>query len=38
MPQDTEQLAEESQATPKTILLVEDDPNIGLFLVEAIAQ
>src|SRR6266849_9581531 len=38
MPQDTEQLAEESQATPKTILLVEDDPNIGSFLVEAIAQ
>ena len=38
MPQDTEQLAEESQAIPKTILLVEDDPNIGLFLVEAIAQ
>jgi len=24
--------------TPETILLVEDDPNIGLFLVEAIAQ
>jgi len=38
MPQDTEQLTEESQATPKTILLVEDDPNIGSFLVEAIAQ
>jgi DNA-binding NarL/FixJ family response regulator len=38
MPQDTEQLAGESQATPITILLVEDDPNIGSFLVEAIAQ
>ena len=35
---DTEQLSGESQATAKTILLVEDDPNIGLFLVEAIAQ
>jgi CheY-like chemotaxis protein len=35
---DTEQLARESQATPNTILLVEDDPNIGSFLVEAIAQ
>jgi len=38
MPLDTEQLAGESQATPETILLVEDDPNIGSFLVEAIAQ
>ncbi len=36
--QDTEQLARESQTTTKTILLVEDDPNIGSFLVEAIAQ
>jgi DNA-binding response OmpR family regulator len=36
--QDTEQLARESQTTPNTILLVEDDPNIGSFLVEAIAQ
>ncbi len=35
---DTEQLAGESQATTKTILLVEDDPNISSFLVEAIAQ
>jgi DNA-binding response OmpR family regulator len=38
MSQDTEQLAGEAQATTKTILLVEDDPNIGSFLVEAIAQ
>jgi DNA-binding response OmpR family regulator len=38
MPLDTEQVAGESQATPNTILLVEDDPNIGSFLVEAIAQ
>ena len=38
MPLDTEQLAEESQTTTKTILLVEDDPSIGSFLVEAIAQ
>jgi DNA-binding response OmpR family regulator len=38
MPLDTEQVAGESQATPETILLVEDDPNIGSFLVEAIAQ
>ena len=38
MPQDTEQLAGESQAIPETVLLVEDDPNIGSFLVEAIAQ
>src|SRR6266849_5120770 len=38
MPLDTEQLAREAQATPNTILLVEDDPNIGSFLVEAIAQ
>jgi DNA-binding response OmpR family regulator len=35
---DTEQLAGESQATTNTILLVEDDPNISAFLVEAIAQ
>jgi len=35
---DTEPLAGESQAATKTILLVEDDPNIGSFLVEAIAQ
>ena len=38
MSQDTEQLSRESQATPERILLVEDDPNIGSFLVEAIAQ
>jgi DNA-binding response OmpR family regulator len=38
MSQDTEQLAGESQATTNTILLVEDDPNISAFLVEAIAQ
>jgi DNA-binding response OmpR family regulator len=38
MPLDTEQLAGESQATPETILLVEDDPYISSFLVEAIAQ
>jgi DNA-binding response OmpR family regulator len=35
---DTEQLAGESQATTNTILLVEDDPYISAFLVEAIAQ
>jgi DNA-binding response OmpR family regulator len=35
---DTEQLEGESQATTNTILLVEDDPNISAFLVEAIAQ
>ena len=38
MSQDTEQVAGEEQATPNTILLVEDDPNIGSFIVEAIAQ
>jgi DNA-binding response OmpR family regulator len=38
MTRDTEQLAGASQATPKTILLVEDDPNISSFLVEAIRQ
>ena len=38
MSQDTEQLAEESQTTTNTILLVEDDPNIDSFLMEAIAQ
>ena len=35
---DTEQVSRESQETPSMILLVEDDPNIGAFLVEAIAQ
>ena len=35
---DTKQLSQESQATPNTILLVEDDPNISSFLIEAIAQ
>ena len=38
MIQDTELLAGESQEPTKTILLVEDDPNISAFLVEAIAQ
>jgi DNA-binding response OmpR family regulator len=38
MPLDTEQVAGESQATPNTILLVEDDPKVGTFLVEAIVQ
>jgi DNA-binding response OmpR family regulator len=38
MPLDTKQVAGESQATPNTILLIEDDPNIGSFLLEAIAQ
>jgi len=36
--QDAEQLSEGSQATSKTILLVEDDPYISSFLVEAIRQ
>ncbi len=35
---DTEQVAGESQATTNTILLVEDDPNMSAFLVEAIAR
>src|SRR2546429_4854284 len=38
MSQDTEQVAGEEQATTNTILLVEDDPNISAFLMEAIAQ
>jgi DNA-binding response OmpR family regulator len=38
MSQDTEQLSGEAQATTKTILLVEDDPYISSFIVEAIAQ
>jgi DNA-binding response OmpR family regulator len=35
---DTKQLVGESRATPNTILLVEDDPYISSFLIEAIAQ
>jgi DNA-binding response OmpR family regulator len=35
---DTKQLVGESRATTNTILLVEDDPNISSFLIEAIAQ
>ena len=38
MLRDTELLAGELQEPTKTILLVEDDPNISAFLVEAIAQ
>ena len=38
MSHDTELLAREEQDTPDTILLVEDDPYISSFLVEAIAQ
>ncbi len=38
MSQHAEQLSGGSQATTKTILLVEDDPYISSFLVEAIAQ
>lgn len=38
MTQNAEQLSGGSQATTKTILLVEDDPYISSFLVEAIAQ
>ena len=38
MPLYAEHSAAESQAIPDTILLVEDDPNIGSFLLEAIAQ
>ncbi|GAC1307187.1 MAG: hypothetical protein NVSMB27_45310 [Ktedonobacteraceae bacterium] len=33
-----ESLSKETSVTTKTILLVEDDPGIGSFLVEAIAQ
>ena len=36
--QDAKQLSERSQATSKTILLVEDDPYISSFLEEAIEQ
>jgi DNA-binding response OmpR family regulator len=35
---DTEQVTGEAQSLHKTILLVEDDPNISSFLVEAIVQ
>ena len=35
---DTEPLAGESQAATKTILLVEDDPNVGTFLAESIVM
>ena len=38
MSHDTVPLSRESQTTTNTILLVEDDPNIGSFLVEALAQ
>ncbi len=38
MSQDAESLARVAQATSNTILLVEDDPYISAFLVEAIAQ
>ena len=38
MPQDADKLSGKLQATTKTILLVEDDPYISSFLVEAIAQ
>ena len=38
MPLERELVAGDAQATTKTILLVEDDPNISSFLVEAIAQ
>src|SRR5438034_11788209 len=38
MSQDTDLLAGEARSTTNTILLVEDDPNIGSFLIEAIGQ
>ena len=38
MSHDTELLAREAQDTSNTILLVEDDPYISAFLVDAIAQ
>lgn len=38
MPHDTKPFSNEAQASTKTILLVEDDPYISSFLVEAIAQ
>jgi DNA-binding response OmpR family regulator len=38
MPQHSEPFSGEAQATPKTILLVEDDLAIGTFLAEAIVM
>ena len=38
MSQNTESLLKETSVTTKTILIVEDDPGIGSFLVEAITQ
>ena len=38
MSQDVEQVSGGSEATTKTIILVEDDPYISSFLVEAIAH
>ena len=38
MPLDTERGAGDAQATTNTILLVEDDPHISSFLLEAIEQ
>ena len=38
MPQGREPLAREAQSATKTILVVEDDSSISLFLVEAIEQ
>jgi DNA-binding response OmpR family regulator len=38
MPLDTEPFAGEAQAATNTILLVEDDPNVGTFLAEAIVM
>src|SRR5215469_12941806 len=38
MPLDTTPFLEEAQSSNKTILLVEDDPSISSFLVEAFAQ
>ena len=38
MPLDTERGSGESQATTKTILLVEDDPHMSSFLEQAIEQ
>jgi DNA-binding response OmpR family regulator len=38
MPLDTKPFLDKAQTTTKTILLVEDDPSISSFLVEAVAQ